>query len=65
MHSETAIAITLIKSIVATPPFVFRNQGALVSVGSDRSAIGSLMGFITGHSYKIQGKLAMLFYRAL
>jgi NADH dehydrogenase len=46
-------------------PFAYRNFGALVSLGSDTSVIGTLMGFVSGKNYRIRGFIAMLFYRWL
>ena len=45
-------------------PFAYRDFGSLVSLG-DYSAIGNLMGFITGGSLFIEGYLARLVYRSL
>lgn len=47
------------------PPFNYRDLGSLVSLGPQGSAIGALMGFITGRSYRIGGYLAGVFYRWL
>ncbi len=46
-------------------PFRYRDLGSLVSLGSQESAIGTLMGFISGKDYRIQGLLARLFYKWL
>lgn len=47
------------------PAFIYRDLGALVSLGSGNSVIGNLMGFVTGRSYRVRGMLAMFFYRWL
>lgn len=47
------------------PPFRYHDFGALVSLGSEKTAIGTLMGFVTGRSYRVRGYLAQLFYRWL
>ena len=45
-------------------PFVYRAFGSLVSLG-EYSAVGNLMGFITGKSLFIEGYFARLMYRSL
>lgn len=45
-------------------PFVFRDQGSLVSL-SEYSSVGSLMGSLTRGSLFIEGRLAQLMYWAL
>ncbi|MES2508509.1 MAG: NAD(P)/FAD-dependent oxidoreductase [Pseudomonadota bacterium] len=45
-------------------PFVFRDQGSLVSL-SEYSSVGSLMGSLTKGSFFIEGQLARLMYWAL
>lgn len=67
-HQEAAHLATHMRKVVngkPIPPFLYRDFGALVSLGSERSAIGTLMGFITGHNYRVRGYLARLFYRWL
>ncbi|MEO6017623.1 MAG: NAD(P)/FAD-dependent oxidoreductase [Polaromonas sp.] len=46
------------------PPFVFRDQGSLVSL-SEYSSVGSLMGSLTRGSFFIEGQLAKLMYWGL
>jgi NADH dehydrogenase len=46
-------------------PFRYRDLGSLVSLGSETTAIGTIMGVITGRSIKIEGLLARLFYKWL
>ncbi|MDP1741579.1 NAD(P)/FAD-dependent oxidoreductase [Polaromonas sp.] len=46
------------------PPFVFRDQGSLVSL-SEYSSVGSLMGSLTKGSFFIEGQLAKIMYWAL
>ena len=45
-------------------PFVFTDQGSLVSLG-DYSSVGSLMGSLTKGSFFIEGQIARLMYWAL
>jgi NADH dehydrogenase len=45
-------------------PFVYRDFGSLVSLGH-YSTVGSLMGFLVGRSFFIEGYFARLMYRAL
>ncbi len=45
-------------------PFVFRDQGSLVSL-SEYSSVGSLMGSLTKGSFFVEGQLAKLMYWAL
>ncbi|SFC48797.1 NADH dehydrogenase [Polaromonas sp. OV174] len=46
------------------PPFVFKDQGSLVSL-SEYSSVGSLMGSLTKGSFFVEGQLAKLMYWAL
>jgi NADH dehydrogenase len=48
----------------AVQPFVFRDQGSLVSL-SEYSSVGSLMGSLTKGSFFIEGQLAKIMYWAL
>ncbi len=45
-------------------PFVYRDFGSLVSFG-DYSAVGSLMGFLIGRNFFVEGYFAKLMYRSL
>jgi NADH dehydrogenase len=45
-------------------PFVYKDQGSLVSL-SEYSSVGSLMGSLTRGSLFIEGRLAQLMYWAL
>lgn len=45
----------------AVAPFVFKDQGSLVSL-SEYSSVGSLMGSLTKGSFFIEGQLAKLMY---
>ena len=45
-------------------PFYYRDFGSLVSLG-EYSTVGSLMGFIVGKSFFIEGLFARLMYRSL
>ena len=46
------------------PPFVFKDQGSLVSL-AEYSSVGSLMGSLTKGSFFIEGQMAKLMYWAL
>ncbi|HEX4893224.1 MAG TPA: NAD(P)/FAD-dependent oxidoreductase [Hyphomicrobiaceae bacterium] len=46
-------------------PFRYRDLGSLVSLGSETTAIGTIMGVITGRSIRVEGLLARLFYKWL
>lgn len=48
----------------APEPFVYRDFGSLVSLGK-HSTVGSLMGFLVGKSFFIEGYFARLMYRSL
>jgi NADH dehydrogenase len=45
-------------------PFVYKDFGSLVSLG-EYSTVGSLMGFLVGRSFFIEGLFARLMYRSL
>jgi NADH dehydrogenase len=45
-------------------PFVYRDFGSLVSLGR-YTTVGSLMGFLVGRSFFIEGFFARLMYRSL
>jgi NADH dehydrogenase len=45
-------------------PFRYRDFGSLVSLG-EYSTVGSLMGFVLGKSYFVEGLFARLMYRSL
>lgn len=45
-------------------PFTYRDFGSLVSLGH-YSTVGSLMGFLVGKSFFIEGYFARLMYRML
>lgn len=45
-------------------PFVYRDFGSLVSLGH-YTTVGSLMGFVSGKSMRIEGLFAKLMYRSL
>lgn len=47
------------------PSYQYRDLGSLVSLGPNASAIGTLMGFLTGRSLRVRGFVAGLFYRWL
>ena len=57
-------ALPLLQQGQAVAPFVFRDQGSLVSL-SEYSSVGSLMGSLTQGSFFIEGQLAKIMYRAL
>jgi NADH dehydrogenase len=45
-------------------PFRYRDYGSLVSLG-EYSTVGTLMGFISGHSFSVEGLYAKLMYISL
>ena len=45
-------------------PFRYRDFGSLVSLG-EYSTIGSLMGFLSGRSYRVEGWFARIMYLSL
>src|SRR5262249_35329979 len=45
-------------------PFRYRDFGTLVSLG-EYSTIGSLMGFLSGKSYRVEGWFARIMYLSL
>jgi NADH dehydrogenase len=45
-------------------PYTYRDFGSLVSLGR-LEAIGSLMGFLVGRNFRVQGLIARLIYRSL
>lgn len=57
-------ALPLLLAGKAVAPFVFKDQGSLVSL-SEYSSVGSLMGSLTKGSFFIEGHLAKLMYWAL
>lgn len=57
-------ALPLLQQGQAVAPFVFRDQGSLVSL-SEYSSVGSLMGSLTKGSFFIEGQLAKIMYWAL
>lgn len=59
-----ARALPLLSAGQAVAPFVFKDQGSLVSL-SEYSSVGSLMGSLTKGSFFIEGQLAKLMYWAL
>jgi NADH dehydrogenase len=52
------------KTQVPSAPFVYRDYGSLVSVGSETS-VGTLMGSLKGRSWFVRGGLARLMYVSL
>jgi NADH:quinone reductase (non-electrogenic) len=46
------------------PPFHYRDFGSLVSLG-EFSTVGSLMGFLSGRSYRVEGWFARIMYLSL
>ncbi len=45
-------------------PYTYRDFGSLVSLGR-HEAIGSLMGFLAGRNFRVEGLIARLIYRSL
>lgn len=46
-------------------PYRYRDFGSLVSLGSERTAIGTVMGLVTGRSLRVEGLLARMAYKLL
>ena len=57
-------ALPLLNAGKSVPPFVFTDQGSLVSL-AEYSSVGSLMGSLTKGSFFVEGQLAKLMYWAL
>jgi NADH:quinone reductase (non-electrogenic) len=57
---------TILRRLEGKPPrpFHYRDFGSLVSLGSYQS-VGTLMGFVTGGTFRVEGLLAKLFYLSL
>ncbi len=45
-------------------PFLYKDFGSLVSLG-DYSTVGSLMGFLSGRSMRVEGLFARMMYLSL
>ena len=66
-HQEAShLYVELQRQLKGEPlrPFHYRDFGSLVSLG-EYSTVGSLMGFIVGRSFFIEGLFARLMYRSL
>jgi NADH dehydrogenase len=66
-HQQAShLAKTLRRRLAGEPPrdFHYRDFGSLVSLGSYQS-VGTLMGFVTGGTVRLEGLLAKLFYLSL
>lgn len=66
-HQQSSHLITNIPRRIRGEPisaFVYRDFGSLVSLG-EYSTVGSLMGFVSGKSMRIEGWFAKLMYRSL
>lgn len=66
-HQEAShLVVELQRRLKGEPlrPFHYRDFGSLVSLG-EYSTVGSLMGFIVGKSFFIEGLFARLMYRSL
>ncbi len=64
MASHTVRQVERRLSGAPPQPFVYRDFGSLVSLGK-YSTVGSLMGFLVGKSFFIEGYFARLMYRSL
>jgi NADH dehydrogenase len=67
-HQQAAHLARNIPRLLAGRPlerFRYRDLGSLVSLGPEGSAIGTLMSFVTGRSYRVEGLLARAFYKWL
>ena len=66
-HQMSEHLVTTIKRRLAgrpPKPFRYRDFGSLVSLGNYQT-VGTLMGFITGGTFRLEGLLAKLFYISL
>lgn len=66
-HQESSHLVKQIPRMLrgeAVQPFVYRDFGSLVSLGH-YSTVGSLMGFVSGKSMRIEGLFAKMMYRSL
>jgi NADH dehydrogenase len=66
-HQQADFMVKQIVARLAGRPlrnYVYRDFGSLVSLGG-HSTVGSLMGFVVGHSFFIEGMFARLMYRSL
>jgi len=66
-HQQADFMVKQIRARLAGKPlkdYVYRDFGSLVSLGG-HSTVGSLMGFIVGRSFFIEGMFARLMYRSL
>jgi NADH:quinone reductase (non-electrogenic) len=66
-HQEASHLYTeILRRLKGQPlrPFVYKDFGSLVSLG-EYSTVGSLMGFVVGRSFFIEGLFARLMYRSL
>jgi NADH dehydrogenase len=66
-HQEAAHMVKQLRRRLAgepLEPYVYRDFGSLVSLG-EYSAVGNLMGFLTGKNLFIEGLFARLMYRSL
>lgn len=67
-HQETSHLVKQIRrkleGATDLAPFVYRDFGSLVSLG-EYSTVGSLMGFVSGKSMRIEGWFAKMMYRSL
>lgn len=67
-HQQAAYLARAIPRMLAGRPvasYRYRDLGSLVSLGSDTTAIGTLMGHVTGRSIRVEGFLARFFYKWL
>ncbi len=66
-HQEAEFMVRQLDHLLSKKPlreFVYRDFGSLVSLGK-HSTIGSLMGFLIGRSFFVEGYFARLMYRSL
>ena len=66
-HQQSEFMIRQLKCLLSGRPlltFIYRDFGSLVSLGA-YSTVGSLMGFLIGKSFFIEGYFARMMYRSL
>jgi NADH dehydrogenase len=66
-HQEASFMVKQIEARLhnrALGDYVYKDFGSLVWLGK-RNSVGSLMGFLTGRNFFIEGYLARLAYRSL
>jgi len=66
-HQQASFMVKQIEARLAGEPlaeYAYRDFGSLVTLGK-RGTVGSLMGFVVGRNFFIEGYIARLMYRSL